>query len=44
LFERLQAMKVPTDLVVREGMGHAWPGWESDSALVATWFDKFLRQ
>jgi acetyl esterase/lipase len=44
LFERLQAMKVPADLVVREGMGHAWPGWESDSALVAAWFDKYLRQ
>jgi acetyl esterase/lipase len=44
LFERLQAMKVPTDLVVREGMGHSWPGWESDSALVAASFDKYLRQ
>ncbi len=43
LFERLQTMKVPSNLVVREGMGHAWPGWESDCALVAAWFDKYLR-
>jgi hypothetical protein len=28
---------------VREGMGHAWPGWEADTALIAQWFDTHLR-
>jgi len=43
LMERLNEAKVPARLVVREGMGHAWPGWEADSALIAEWFDAHLR-
>jgi acetyl esterase/lipase len=39
---RLGAAKVPARLVVRDGKGHAWPGWEADSALVADWFDVHL--
>jgi len=42
-FDQLTAAKVPARLVVRDGMGHAWPGWEADSALVADWFDVYLR-
>jgi hypothetical protein len=30
---------VEARLVVREGKGHAWPGWEADSELIAEWFD-----
>ncbi len=43
LVTRLTEAKVPARLVVREGMGHAWPGWEQDSALIAEWFDAHLR-
>jgi acetyl esterase/lipase len=44
LMERLNEAKVPARLVVREGLGHAWPGWEADSALIAEWFDTHLRR
>jgi acetyl esterase/lipase len=43
LIERLNEAKVPARLVVREGKGHAWPGWEAESALIAGWFDLHLR-
>jgi acetyl esterase/lipase len=43
LIDRLSAANVPSRLVVREGKGHAWPGWEADSALIAEWFDAHLR-
>jgi acetyl esterase/lipase len=43
LVDRLNEAKVPARLVVREGVGHAWSGWESDSALIAEWFDTHLR-
>lgn len=43
LVERLQNLGVPARLVVREARGHAWPGWESDSVLIAQWFDAHLR-
>jgi dipeptidyl aminopeptidase/acylaminoacyl peptidase len=44
LMDRLTAANVPARLVIREGMGHAWPGWEADSALLADWFDTHLRK
>jgi acetyl esterase/lipase len=44
LVERLSQAKVPARLVVREGVGHAYPGWEADTALVADWFDEHLRR
>src|SRR5436309_180057 len=28
---------------VREGMRHAWPGWEADRESIADWFDSHLR-
>jgi acetyl esterase/lipase len=43
LVERLMQANVPARLVRRQGQGHAWPGWESDSALLAEWFDTHLR-
>jgi dipeptidyl aminopeptidase/acylaminoacyl peptidase len=42
LMDRLNEARVPARLVVREGKGHAWPGWESDTALIAEWFDTHL--
>ena len=44
LMARLNEKAVPARLVVREGVGHAYPGWEADTALVADWFDKHLRR
>ena len=38
---RLRA-SVPARLVVREGKGHAYPGWEADAGLIADWFDDHL--
>jgi acetyl esterase/lipase len=43
LNERLREARVPARLIVREGMGHAYPGWESDTMLIADWFDEHLR-
>jgi acetyl esterase/lipase len=43
LADRLNQTGVTARLVVREGKGHAWPGWESDTALIADWFDIHLR-
>src|SRR5262245_34633778 len=43
LIERLNDVNVPARLVVRGGVGHAYPGWEGDAALIADWFDAHLR-
>lgn len=43
LIDQLKAVKVNARLVLREGMRHAWPGWEADSELIAQWFDDCLR-
>jgi acetyl esterase/lipase len=43
LVDRLTAAKVPARLVVRKGVGHAYTGWEGDAALIAEWFDTYLR-
>jgi acetyl esterase/lipase len=43
LADALRAAHVDVRLVAREGMGHAWPGWEADSELIAQWFDSHLR-
>ena len=40
--ERLTEANVTARLVVREGMAHAWPGWEKDGELIAAWFDAHL--
>jgi acetyl esterase/lipase len=42
LIDRLNDANVPARLVVREGAGHAYPGWEADAALIADWFDAHL--
>lgn len=43
LMDRLNAAKVTARLVVREGKGHAYQGWEADSELIANWFDEHVR-
>jgi acetyl esterase/lipase len=43
LIERLTKANVAARLIAREGKGHAWPGWEADTALIADWFDRHLR-
>jgi acetyl esterase/lipase len=44
LHDRLRDASVPVRLVVREGAGHAYQGWEADAALLADWFLAHLRQ
>jgi dipeptidyl aminopeptidase/acylaminoacyl peptidase len=44
LIEHLSDAKVPARLVVREAVGHAYPGWEADTKLIADWFDEHLRR
>ncbi len=44
LEQRLMDAHVPVRLIVREGVGHAYSGWELDAALVADWFDTHLRR
>jgi dipeptidyl aminopeptidase/acylaminoacyl peptidase len=44
LIARLNEAKVPARLVVRDGGGHAYPGWENDTRLIADWFDEQLRR
>jgi acetyl esterase/lipase len=44
LMERLNEAEVAARLAVREGVGHAYPGWEADTALIADWFDAHLRR
>ncbi len=43
LIDRLRQAGVPARLVVRAGVGHADPGWEVDTSLIADWFDQYLR-
>jgi dipeptidyl aminopeptidase/acylaminoacyl peptidase len=43
LIDRLNDARVPARLAVREGVGHAYPGWEADTSLIADWFDAHLR-
>lgn len=44
LMERLNGANVPARLIMRAGVGHAYPGWEADTALIADWFEAHLRR
>jgi acetyl esterase/lipase len=44
LIESLNDVNVPARLTAREGVGHAYPGWEADTALIVDWFDAHLRR
>jgi acetyl esterase/lipase len=44
LIAHLNNAKVPAKLVVRDGVGHAYPGWEDDTSLIADWFDEHLHR
>lgn len=39
---RLEELKVPCQLVVREGQGHGWATMFQDATLLAEWFDRHL--
>lgn len=40
--KKMEEMKVPSQLVVREGKGHGWPTMIKDLEICADWFDKYL--
>jgi len=42
LADRLSAVHVDVRLVLRDGMRHAWPGWEAETEAIAQWFDSRL--
>ncbi len=42
IIERLKAVGVPTELVVKPGVGHGWPGLIGDVTHLADWFDQHL--
>nr|AFG17170.1 EstJ [uncultured bacterium] len=42
VINKLEELKVPHKLVVRDGKGHGWPGLETDLALIADWFEEHL--
>jgi acetyl esterase/lipase len=42
LCEKLKAVNVPNELVVRPGKGHGWAELPKDISILADWFDKHL--
>jgi acetyl esterase/lipase len=42
IIQRFEENRVPCQLVVKSGKGHGWENWESDTALIADWFDIHL--
>ena len=41
--EKMQELELPAKLVVKEGAGHGWRDLQQDRAILADWFDKYLR-
>jgi acetyl esterase/lipase len=41
---RLEKAGVPARLVVKKGAGHGWGGMDKDAALLADWFDTYLKK
>ncbi|MDP4190505.1 MAG: alpha/beta hydrolase [Bacteroidota bacterium] len=44
LINRLNELKIPCHLEVREGKDHGWPEIEKDYKFVAEWFEKYLKK
>jgi dipeptidyl aminopeptidase/acylaminoacyl peptidase len=40
---KLAELKVPHQLITRKNAGHGWPEMGKDHALLADWFDRYLR-
>jgi acetyl esterase/lipase len=40
----LKAAGVPVKLVVKAGQGHGWADWIKDMAILADWFDVYLKE
>jgi acetyl esterase/lipase len=43
LIAKLKEEGVPTELVVKKGASHGWPGLDKDLKTIADWFDKYLK-
>jgi acetyl esterase/lipase len=43
ILEKLKAAGVPTKLVVKKGESHGWKDWHKDMAVIADWFDEYLK-
>lgn len=41
--DKLNELKIPCRLEVREGKDHGWPGIEEDYKFVAEWFEQYLK-
>jgi dipeptidyl aminopeptidase/acylaminoacyl peptidase len=44
MIAKLKKVGVPAKLVVRKGKGHGWIELEEDTAVIADWFDKYLKK
>jgi acetyl esterase/lipase len=42
MLEKLKAVGVPCEIIVKPGLGHSWPGIAKDSESIAAWFDTHL--
>jgi acetyl esterase/lipase len=43
IIARFKEVGVPCELVVRKGQAHGWKGMDKDLAILADWFDKYLK-
>lgn len=43
IIARFKEVGVPCELVVKKGAAHGWKGIEKDLAILADWFDKYLK-
>ena len=44
MIEKLKAVNVPCELVVKKGAGHGWPTIIEDTKIIVDWFDKYLQR
>jgi acetyl esterase/lipase len=44
IVEEFKKAGVETNLVVKKGAGHGWPGLDKDLNQLANWFDKYLKK
>ena len=44
ILAKLKEAGVATELVIKPGLAHGWPGMEKDMKPIVDWFDKYLRK
>jgi acetyl esterase/lipase len=44
IVEKLKKAGVETNLVVKKGAGHGWPGLDKDETQIIEWFDRYLKK